>query len=45
MLVKNDMVVCWSRVGTKLFRAVALQELSLTHLGYGPINLKLGVFN
>ncbi len=37
--------VCWSRVGTKLFRAVALQELSLTHLGYGPINLKLGVFN
>ncbi len=30
-------------VGTKLFRAVALQELSLTHLGYGPINLKLGV--
>ncbi len=23
----------WSRVGTKLCRAVALQELSLTHLG------------
>ncbi len=39
------MVCVLEQGGTKLFTAVALQELSLTHLWYGPINLKLGVFN
>ncbi len=33
-------------MGTKLFRAVALQEPSeFDTPGIGPINLKLGVFN
>ncbi len=30
--LKTTWFVCWSRVGTKLCRAAALQELSLTPL-------------